>query len=223
MGQQSGTVTLEFALVVPVMLFLMLLLAQTTFALTGNLFVHYAAFAAVRSAMVHIPADYSPSEPPNVIDARPGSPKYDAIRAAAAIAVMPVAGRLDEGQTQLRDALAEHFTAYGRTAPRWARTLIADRASYAEAHTQVTILHTHVGGGDTIIYEDAATTPEPFGYRAPVTVRVRHRLNLSVPLVWTLFADADGQRWRTIEAQYTLTNEGIPTALPPPPPWPREP
>ena len=65
-GPSQGTATIEFALVMPIMLFLILLLAQTTFVMAGNLFVHYAAFAATRSAIVYIPADYGPEEDPNV-------------------------------------------------------------------------------------------------------------------------------------------------------------
>ena len=52
-----GTVTIELVLVIPVVLFFSLLLVQVMLLMTANHFVHYAAYAAVRSAIVQIPVD----------------------------------------------------------------------------------------------------------------------------------------------------------------------
>src|SRR5690606_37869617 len=52
---QAGTATMEFALVFPIFLFFILTLVQTSLLMVGNLYVHYAAFASVRSAIVQVP------------------------------------------------------------------------------------------------------------------------------------------------------------------------
>ena len=51
LAAEGGTATLEFCMVIPIVLFLILLLVQSTLLMVGNQFVHYAAFAATRSAV----------------------------------------------------------------------------------------------------------------------------------------------------------------------------
>ena len=218
-----GTATIEFALVIPIMLFFILLLAQTTFVMAGNLFVHYAAFAATRSAIVYIPADFGPTEPPNVLDHMAGAPKFDAIRAAAVLALVPVAGAMADGNAPadaISDGLDQHYQAYGRSPPRWRETLLPNRLHYAHdpISTRVTVMHTYLDENGDVRYLDTSAGGDEFGPREPITVRVEHQLNLSVPIVWALFADdtADG-RYSVVAAQYTLTNEGVLDALPPTP------
>ena len=225
--QSQGTATIEFALVMPVMLFLIMLLAQTTFVMAGNLFVHYAAFAATRSAIVYIPADYGPDEAPNVLLHEPGSVKFDAIRAAAAIALAPAAGPMPHGNApaeEITTALEQYYEAYGRSPPRWTETLIANRFRYAydQIRTRVTVMHTFVDDEGVVVHADTDEAGEQFGPTEPVTVRVEHQLNLSVPIVWTLFADdTDDGAYTMVAAQYTMINEGVVDALPPTPSLPR--
>ena len=90
----NGTATMEFVLVFPILLFFSLLLAQTTLLAGANAFIHYAAFAATRSAIVQIPTGYAPDESPNVIINADGHTKHDIIRRAAVFALVPVSGRL---------------------------------------------------------------------------------------------------------------------------------
>lgn len=221
---ESGTATVEFCMVFPIVLILILILVQSTLLMVGNQFVHYAAFAATRSAIVYIPADFSgDGEPRNTITPMEGSSKYDAIRASAYFAVMPVCGRQDDSDEPLRTdefvaGLRDHFTSYGKDTPRWVETLAADRLRYAAENTVVEVMETVVTGGDVDIYPITSGESYTFGPREAVTVRIEHRLNLSVPYVRGIFADGElpGGRgkYALVTAHYTLTNEGVDPDLP---------
>ena len=50
-----ATATIEFVLVFPIVLFVALLVAQSTLLMGGNIFIHYSAFAATRAAIVQVP------------------------------------------------------------------------------------------------------------------------------------------------------------------------
>jgi len=217
-------------MVFPIVLFLVLILVQSTLLMVGNQFVHYAAFAATRSAIVYIPVDdsYDGGEPANTIIPDERSRKFEVIRHAAYYAVMPVCGKLDESREdmpadQFVDGLNEHFAGYGRDAPRWVETLAAARLRYAAENTEVQILYSDILNDDLDLVDVAAQgRGYNFGPRETITVRVEHKLNLSVPYVRAIFADgehADGQgKYALVAAHYTLTNEGIDPSLPDPPP-----
>jgi hypothetical protein len=224
---ESGTATVEFCMVLPIVLFLGLVLVQSTLLMVGNQFVNYAAFAAARSAIVYIPQDYSATgEPRNTIIAQEGKPKFDAIRAAAYLAVTPVCGKREDSVEALNTdqfvaGLNDYFAGYGQDSPRWVQTLAAARLRYAAANTDVRVMYTLVTRGEV---EQFDTEPEgyyTFGPHEAVTVRIEHKLNLSVPYVRRLFADGEhgGDRgsYALVTAQYTLTNEGIDPDLPGPP------
>ena len=53
---QDGAVILEFAMCLPFMLMLVLLLVQSSMLMGGNICVHNAAYLAARSAIVQIPS-----------------------------------------------------------------------------------------------------------------------------------------------------------------------
>ncbi len=227
---ESGTATVEFCMVFPIVLFLALMLVQATLLMVGNQFVHYAAFAATRSAIVYIPQDYpNEGEPRNEIVPVNGRTKFDAIRAAAYLAVAPVCGKLDDSSEDLKtDAyvagLRDHFTSLGQDAPRWVETLAASRLRYAAENTDVQIMETDDDSGDVEFY-DIAPAGYVFGSREAITVRIEHRLNLSVPYVRGIFADGGHDsgpgRYALVTAHYTLTNEGVAPDLPDPPQIPR--
>jgi hypothetical protein len=231
--REAGTATVEFALVFPIVLFLMLTLIQTTLLMAGNLFVHYSAFAATRSAITQIPRDLRGlgGEGPNAVIAV-GSAKLEAIRRSAYFAVVPACGRLESAGIATDDfvgGLRRYFASSGQAVPRWVDTLAADRLRYAAANTTVQLLETLVVLGHVQFNELPAREEFVFGPKDPVTVRVRHRLNLSIPYARALFADgrhdtAVGRgAYADVTAQFTLTNEGFDPALPPPPPLPRDP
>jgi len=228
---ESGTATVEFCMVFPIIMFLVLILVQVTLLMVGIQFVNYAAFAATRSAIVYIPDDYSADgEKPNVINPVQGSPKYDAIRASAYLALVPVSGRLKDSSEPLRAdafvaALHDHFASYGQDSPKWIDTLAADRLRYAAANTTVQVMQTVVDDQDVDYFPITPDEEYEFGPREAITVRVTHRLNLSVPYVRGIFDDGelpDGRgKYTEVSAQYTLTNEGVNPDLPDPPEVPR--
>lgn len=224
---QAGTATMEFTLVFPIILFLTLLLLQVTFAMVGNMYVHYAAFAATRSAIVYIPA-----EDPGADTLTGGDARSDRIRAAAVWALTPICGRLDSSDmpgSEFVNGLDQLFAHRGDPSPNWVENYAAQRLNYADQKTQVNVLETTVAGGVVRFDPIGLFGGHEFGPRDPVTVQVVHDFNLSIPYVRGIFSDgthntADGEgAYAVIEAQYTLTNEGITTELPPLPDLPRDP
>lgn len=227
----DGTATIEFALVLPILLFVILTLAQTTMLMGGNLFVHYAAAAAARSAIVQIPYDYT-AEPANTYYGSAGTPKYDAIRRTAAIALMPVASGPTGGASATTDSgafvdgLNQFYASYGVEPPAWVANLAARRFEYAMATTEISLFRPIVQSAGSSVYfeplEGAVVEPKD-----PIRVRVEHELNLGVPYANRLFDDGeqpDGVgRYRIIVATATLTNEGILDKMPPLPSIPRTP
>jgi hypothetical protein len=231
--RESGVATVEFVLVFPIVMFLALLLLQSTLAMVGNAMVNYAAFTATRAAIVWVPHDtVNLFEPRNTIIPAEGNAKFDRIRAAAVFAVVPISGRLDSSDypaDDFRDGIEDLYSQSGRTPPNWVDTMAAQRVHYAAENTQITLLETQVLGDEVRFDEITGSAQHEFGPRDAISVRVDHRLNLAVPYVRGIFADgehttADGPGGYTnVRAQYTLTNEGIDTNLPPLPDLPRSP
>lgn len=219
--------TIEFALVFPIALFLMLTLAQTTLVMGSLSYVHYAAYSATRAAIVQIPRDLPETdEPANAIYVDLRSPKFAAIRRAAVLSLVPVAGRLAESGTATQTyvaGLSHHFASYGMSDPAWLTNLAADRLRYADAYTRVTLLRTTVPSPQEVEFDELRNGRHTFSPREAISVRVEHELHLAVPYASMLFADdwhetRDGlSRYSLVEAQYTLTNEGVPVPLPPRP------
>jgi hypothetical protein len=210
---QEGAVILEFAMVLPIALMLVLLMTQSAMLMGGNLCVHYAAYCAARSAIVHVPANANASEPPNVVLAAGASAKQDRIRLAAVWACMPVSCSGDDYPgggsamaSKLTDGLDRFFSNYARTTPGWVRTSLGKRLSYADEYTSVD-LEPPANGDRYTEHED-------------LRVRVSHTLYLSVPYANWFFSTLDkrdgvklsfgaanyGMR---IHAACTLTNEGL--------------
>ncbi len=228
----AGVATIEFALVMPVVLFLMLVLIQTMLLMAGQLFVHYAAYAAVRAAIVQIPRDLSQrGEPINVISIGSSRGKFGAIEQAAVLAVMPVSGRDDSSQVDgegFASALRQHYELLGETTPRWVDTLAAERYCYAAEHTQIELIEIITDAeGDTVLMRPITSGQYTYGMKDPVAVRVEHRFNLSVPYIRAIFADAkmstkQGQTaYTNISALQMLTLEGVDPAMPMEPTLPR--
>jgi len=226
----TGTATIEFALVLPLVLFLALTLTQTTLLTGGHVFVHYAAFAATRSAIVTIPAQDTAAGIEANVYTGPEGPKHEAIRRAAVMAVMPVSGEIADGPIPaeaVRRGLERHFQASGDTVPNWVNSLVPGRLRYADRHTKLTLQETT--GNETEAFFRPIRGFYEFEPREPVTAEVRHHFALTVPWVSWIFADGEhadadgGTRFATVTARYTLTNEGIDPTLPPQPELPRDP
>lgn len=222
----SATTSLEFTLVLPILLFAVLMLVQSMMLMAGNMFVHHAAYWATRQAVLEVPMNYDGNGglEANLVSNSENSEKYERIHLVAALRLMPVAGRQDSGNApsdQIVTAVRNHFAAYGQNEPAWVETMLAPKANYAFEHTKIEVMNTRINpvNSHDVIFEPLPTDPFKFGVRDPITVVLTHHLNLGVPIVSRVFADGehDGSgpgRYATVHAQYTLTNEGVTVPLP---------
>jgi hypothetical protein len=160
--QEGGVQSLSFVLTAPIFIMLMLLAVQITQVMIGLVTVHYAAYAAARSASVWIPARM---DQPDLLENRigmrrqlggesggdlyeiaPGNPKFDKIRQAAALACLPIAPSRDLGLTAM-DPAPGHAVAnlFASLAPGEAQSnqrlpqRLANKWAYAESATDVEI------------------------------------------------------------------------------------
>jgi hypothetical protein len=170
--QRGSVQSLSFVLTVPIFIMLMLLAVQITQLMIGLIVVHYAAFAAARSATVWVPARLEPDELENRIGQRteadtefsgeiwqiaPGGRKYERIRQAAALACVPIAPSRDLGVAAMPDATSQSlismFAALSPTAatnPRIPQRL-ANKWAYANAATTIVVRTFHRRYGQTQI------------------------------------------------------------------------
>jgi hypothetical protein len=207
---ESGTVTIEFALVFPILLTLGLLLLQTMLVMAGNIMIHHAAFAAARSAIVQIPRDLPEyDEPANQIFDATDSAKRQIIRKAAVWALVGVSGRWPAGATPVdtfTQGLSEVYTGTGQAVPAWINAQAGARLRYADAHTSVRMLVVQSDSPGSPIVVSTVTDrvsqlisqgrldPDwpsnllPVGPRDPITVEVEHKLVLSIPVACWFFS-----------------------------------
>ena len=213
---QSGVAILEFVMVMPIALFLVLMMAQSALLLVGHMTVNYASYCAARSAIVIVPLDRTDvtGEPPNVLDMdahHDYTAKHDAIRQAAIWAVLPISSssrRLaDGGSDVLEKGLQEIFDTYGRgQVPRWMFRLLERKLTYADEYTEVWLDEPANGSG---FYGDGEV----------LVTYVRHTFYLSIPYAGRLYSLLDsfhgvelgfgpGEYGMEITASCGLTNEG---------------
>jgi len=221
---EQATATVEFALVFPFLLAFALILTQSAFLLSGNLYVHYAAQAAARTASVRI-GSASELEPANfIVTDRDNSPKYRAIQQAGVIAVAPASGRMADQIPDGFEDLPAQLTAYldadettSAGARGWLDNTLLERFRYAQANTIVQIALVD-GQGEFEIIDDNEVVL--WGATDPVGVVVTHRLHLGVPYASALFSDgthetAGGKSaYVNITAQALAVNAGIPSTMP---------
>lgn len=167
--EQGGVQSLAFVLTFPVFLVVLMLIVQISQLMVAQMVVHYAAFAAVRSACVWIPAEVvgSADEPANwqavfpqssstmdsqslvVISPSIDSPKLQTIRSAAVQAIAPICPSANLGATasptmlNLRQIQAQQ-SAYATLIPAsQSNSRIAARLrnklQYADQNTFVTL------------------------------------------------------------------------------------
>lgn len=218
---EQGSATLEFVLIIPMLLFCTLTLAQTTLVMGGNVFVHYAAFAATRSAITTVPMNYTQTGEPRNYLLIPDGQKVERIRQAAVFALLPVAGKISDSTTSESTILVEGFKSYYRELnqepPVWIDSFLAQRLAYANSHTGITFSRVVTESENDLLWLPMENGVHQFGSREPITVQVEHQLNLAVPYVWPLFADNSSARHTLVKALYTLNNEGVDIELPPSP------
>jgi len=239
-GGESGVATIEFVLIAPFLLTITLILIQTMLVFTGLFYVNYAAYAAARSAIVYIPADMG-VDGPNMLTPVEGRLKYDRVRAAAIIAVMPVSGQEAGGLLSapaVVAALNDYYAQQGRSAPGWVDNLAQGRLNYAAQHTTLTLMTVEDTGNGRLRFDDIVGGVE-VGAKDAVAVEVEHEFALTVPVASQIFqlggrsgsytpqtrgasdTPAPPGAWTLITARAVLTNEGIDRNLPDPPRVPR--
>jgi hypothetical protein len=209
---QGGSAMLEFVLALPFMLFLTLLMVQSSLLLGGNICVHYSAFCAARSAVVSIPRQIG-GDDRNIITVQDGNQKFDRVKMAAAYAIMPVAcGNSDYSGTadtqQLSQSAANVFTKWNKQVPGWSGGGALDRRlRYAIDKTRIDIDPPADGSGVYAPGED-------------IRVTVHHTLYMSVPYASWLLATLDSTDGKKLDfgtsnygmeihATTALPNEGV--------------
>jgi len=226
---QAGVAVLEFVLLFPIAMAIILVMVQSAMLMAGNLLVHYGAFCAARSAVVWIPADLRGwGEPPNVVESPEASMKLRHIRQAAVLGVLPAGatsprfGGSADG-VMVRRALTGLQDRYGRTPPGWLDGPLGAKYGYVSNadHTWVELSAPTYRVNDS--RDDAldgrvdqqyydGTGIRPYGPGEPITVTLHHRLHLPVPYANRLFGEpldgCPGHYATEIVVNYTLMNQG---------------
>lgn len=207
---ESGGVMVEFAMVFPIMLMLVLIMIQVQQLMAGHICVNYAAYCGARCAIVTIPRGFGELEPWNVVGDETSSLKRRRVKLAAIWALLPLScGRSeiaggDPGE--LSDGLQRFFGLADRDPPGWVGPVLGRRFKYADDRTNVQI----EPPADGLKYKSDED----------ITVRVRHVFYLSVPYAAALFKKLTGDDGVTLpfgageygtvmRSSCTLTNEGI--------------
>lgn len=212
-GGREGGAMVEFVMVLPIALMLALILAQASLLMVGNLCVHYSAYCAARAAIVAIPDDMSPDEPPNYVDRDPdSSAKYRRILMAAAWAVMPVScsirAQSGSGGMELVEGLERFFDLYGRRGdedPRGNWLPIEDKSDpdydpgfYREDTSGAPgWVRFHLGRkwryalDHTFVDVSPPKNGDVYAEAEDIHVTVRHTFYLAVPYANVLFSRAD--------------------------------
>ncbi len=217
-----GMAVLEFALLFPIALAVVMIMIQTALLMAGNLVVHYAAFCAARSAIVTVPMNWSDQgEPRNVI--MPNGLKLEFIRRAAVQAVAPAcAGCPDDSgarqQGSWQKKLTAFFAAGGDKQPSWLNRRSMDvMMAYADKHTQVSIAPSSQmapadGDDGRLDNKIDSSSSQRYGPTEDLVVTVHHDLILSIPYANRIFGKRltgnEDYIATQIAATYTLGNQG---------------
>jgi hypothetical protein len=186
MHAQAGTAIIEFALILPIILFIGMVLIQSSLLMGGFISVNYASYAAARSAIVMVPANTLP-EPRNMVQDTIGigaSPKVNRVWVASLWPLLPTGdggyAETGTGGETLNDGLDALLGAYGRQLPNWARDRLQRKLAYVQDHTQVQLAPPING--------------DIYGEHEDIRVEVRHDLYMSIPYAGRFFAAIDSSR-----------------------------
>lgn len=222
---ETGAVqSLSFVLTLPMFLMLVMFIVQVALLMIGTMMVHYAAYATGRAALVWIPAETA-TEPANrissrtVIDGQENSyapvtyeiaangPKYEKIRSAAVLTLLPVSpSRAVPSASGDTSAFASLRAAYEAVTPDRRHhgnldTRLQNKLSYADTYTNVRLTFVHdesYPGGDPPLIphglpEDYSDHyPDEVGWRDPITAEVEHAYAL-LPGAGALLASIPGR------------------------------
>ena len=212
LGGEDGVAMIEFVLVFPFLLMLVLIMIQSSMLMVGNLMVHYSAYCGVRSAIVYVPDSIGLEGPSNPSSSAAGSYKHQRIREAVLWALLPACPTDEKyagGQWELVEGVDSIFRAYGEETPHWARTMLDRKMNYAEQNTTVSLDEPDIWYTSNVWGS--------YGEAELLRVRVEHTLHLGIPYAQTLFAKMDssgtsegGSYGIRVYARAILTNEGEP-------------
>ena len=210
--QQSGEAVIQFLFVLPLLLCILLVIFQIALLMQAKFVVNYAAFCAVRSAVVVIPEGVqsgvtSKSEAPGEINGDdPTYPKLAEIRRAAGLACVSISPTASAGlalgpglQGSGLESLPKALTVFGPS-----QTLrFLNRAPYALS-----------SGVTTVTVEKTQSPAGAGGNFSLVTAHLTYRYFLTVPFADKLFGKPFSGNWLTgagyyveIREQYTLPME----------------
>jgi len=201
-----GAAIVEFTLVLPILLMLGMVMAQSALLMAGNVVVHYAAHGAARTAVVMVPLDFTDeiftqredtfrepggNAPRNVLPE--SGVKVTRIREAALWAVTPISC----GNRQIpaadceavRRGIEAHWAAYNQPRPGWLDSL-PHRRQYAMDHTTVTVRPPEETDPDTGL--------PTYGEHEDVVVEVSHVFYMGVPYAGRLLSALFGEDGRTL-------------------------
>lgn len=214
-NNQEGATAVEFILVFPLLLIMLLTILQVALIVQARFVVNYAAFCAARSAIVTIPARVKSRgafEDHNVISTNnPESPKMRIIQRSAAlpcVGISPLwsAGLVARTQSAFNPRAQVPLAVLALFAPGsdyfWQ---LQSRAPYAYDQRNTSVGVSSRSGG--------------FKDHSEVTVQVTHRYYLTVPFADRLLGRSYTGAWfglnlaryLEIKEQYTLLNEGEPS------------
>jgi len=213
---QQGVAIIEFALALPFLLLLGLLMTQASLLMVGNVSVHYAAFCATRAAIVVIPQDYGGAEPQNyILDSQDATSKKYRVKLSAVTALLPVSCDSEEvmaageGGDAYVQGVTRFLSLHSVAQPGWADERLSRKMAYAAGQTEVTVNPPQPRNDDKNGF---------FQENEDVRVTVRHTFYLSVPTAARIFGLLPGgvqlgfgqnEYGMDIIASYTLPNEGV--------------
>lgn len=212
---QEGQAVLEFALVLPILLMIVLVMIQVSLMMGGLVNLHYAAFCAARAGVVALPlqTDSEAQNQMNAIDASGwaanSNEKIQRIYTAAVWALIPYScGSNDiapaSDGADLEADLSRIFGEYGADVPSWVNNTLGRKLAYARDHTRVRV-----------------EPPQPVGTEAfrpgeDIHVTVTHDLYLAVPYANAVFSAVSGGKSLgggnyavEIAVESRLSNEGV--------------
>lgn len=218
---QAGLITVEFILLLPLLMASLLTAFQVALIMQAKFVVNYAAFCAVRSAAVLLPEAVhstvsNTTESFNQMDGNnPNAPKVRIVRRAAALACAgispPMTARLTEATGVLPDrstelplgAIAILFAAEANGQPVSQQLLL--RAPYALSGSNTTV---------TVTTAPQQTSSKGTAYTV-VTAKLKFRYYLTVPFADRLLGKrfllsrflGAAAYYAEINEQYSLTSE----------------
>lgn len=212
---QEGQAVLEFALVMPILLMIVLVMVQVSLMMGALVNLHYAAFCAARAGVVALPlqTDSEAQNQMNAIEAdgwaANSDEKIQRIYNAAVWALIPYScGSKDVAEAPdgaaLEGQLSQVFGDYGAAVPSWVNDYLGRKLAYARDHTRVRV-----------------QVPQPVGSEAfrpgeDIHVTVTHDLFLGVPYANAIFSAINGGKSLgagnyavEIAVESRLSNEGV--------------